>query len=482
MRVAAYVRVSTDEQADKGNSLFEQKERLQAYCKANGWEPPLIYEDDGYSAKDLRRPAITRLLDDVKKQKIDLVVTTKLDRLSRKLSDILNQVEFMKRNGSNYASTTQPFDTSTPQGMMMLQMLGAFAEFEREQISQRVRDNMRSLARNSNKAISQPCYGYTIVDGYFQVNIEEALVIRQMAEWLINGTGFRNVAKQLNEMGIRSKTGTHWSEITVRQLMQRETLVGKFVYNRTYRKHGKTLTRPREEWIVIDDHHEAILEDSVFDELQLSIQSRKQTNKHADNERYLLSGLVKCGHCGSPMIGKFLTKKKYPDYIAFRYLCSGYQKKGLCFHHIIDRDDIEQYVIDQIKLAAEGKTGELQMAETRSKNEANEKELLLARLRKLDQKMQKQIEAYEEDLITGHDLKLAKERIEDDRRSIQRALDEIDNADEANDQARVNKNAKRMLADVLSESRAVAKNAIRKLIHQVTITNGETVETIWRKG
>ena len=85
MRVAAYIRVSTDEQAERGNSLNEQQERLEAYCKAMGWPKPNIYPDDGYSAGTLKRPFLEKLLKDIEENKIDVLLTTKLDRLTRSL-------------------------------------------------------------------------------------------------------------------------------------------------------------------------------------------------------------------------------------------------------------------------------------------------------------------------------------------------------------------------------------------------------------
>ena len=187
MKIAAYIRVSTEEQASEGNSLTEQHERLEAYCKAMGWSEPTFYEDDGYSGKDLRRPQLTQLLEDIKEY--DILLTTKLDRLSRNLFDILNVIKHLEEHDCNYASATEGFDTSTPAGRLVLHMLGMVAEFERERISERVRDNMMSIARNTDRVISRPCYGYDIKNGVMEVNVEESLIIKKMAQWTLDGLG-----------------------------------------------------------------------------------------------------------------------------------------------------------------------------------------------------------------------------------------------------------------------------------------------------
>src|SRR5690606_36948432 len=103
---------STDEQADKGVSLDEQRERLLAYCKGMGWQNPVVYEDDGYSAKDLRRPELTRLLSDIKAKGFNVLLTTKLDRLSRRLFDILSLIDYLDKHDCNYVSASEPFDTT----------------------------------------------------------------------------------------------------------------------------------------------------------------------------------------------------------------------------------------------------------------------------------------------------------------------------------------------------------------------------------
>lgn len=479
MRIAGYIRVSTEEQAEKGFSLDEQRDRLSSYCKAMGWPAPTIYEDDGYSAKDLRRPELARLLSDVKTEKYTLIITTKLDRLSRRLFDILSVIDYLEKHNCSYVSASEAFDTTTPAGRMTLQMLGMVAEFERERISERVRDNMRSIARKGEKIISRPCFGYEVKNGSLEINLEESLAVHQMARWALEGRGAWEIAKRLNERGITTKDGNQWQDRVVRELLKRETLVGDFVYNRTYRKGTRILTRPEEEWIRIENHHEPILDRDTFDAIQKIFQSRKQSaSRYVDETNYLLTGLLVCTHCGGKMVGR--KDSKHGKNIYFRYVCNTYMKKGGCYFHHLLRDDLEFTVIGEIKKIAIADPNDLEITVAKTKSEKRaDKASIQDRLRKLDLKAQRQIEAYEDDLITAHDLKKAKERIEKDRQHLLEQLKEMEKSEQENAGVIVQQKVKRLLDDVLSLDRMKSKNAIRQLIHHVNISNASEVVITW---
>jgi site-specific DNA recombinase len=483
MQPLAYIRVSTDEQVE-GNSLDEQQERLKAYCITYGLDEPIFYVDDGYSAKDMRRPAMTRLLDDAKKGKGKIVIITKIDRICRKLLDLLNLIDFLEKYQCEFASASEKFDTTTPAGRITLQILGAVAEFERARNAERVRDNMLSLARKGEKEITRPCYGYDIIDGVRYINFEESLIIRNMAEWAIKGEGGRSIAMRLNKMGIRTKGGYEWHEKIVRELLKRETLIGNFVYNVTYKQGTRILKRPESEWIRIIDHHDAILENETFEEIQRQFEGRKTIGRHIRDDTYLLSGLIRCSHCGSSMNGKQQkSRSKQPDRQdpLFKYACDGYLKKGTCFYHYVFRDDLEALVIERIKEIAQSAPGSLQLiiAKPKKTEPSLEKESILAKIERLDRKMQKQIEAYTDELITAEALKRATEQVEEDRRRLFETLKELEEGNHSSVQIKVQETARKLLGDVTSIDRIKAKRAIRQVVHCIRITNGEAAEISW---
>src|SRR5690606_26667052 len=139
-----------------------------------------------------------QLFNEVKQNKVRIILTTKLDRFSRNLLDLLQTIRFLQDHDCNYVSASENFDTSTAVGRMTLQLLGTFAEFERERISERVKENMLSLARNTNKALTKPCYGYDVVDAEYVINEDEAQFVRMMFDLAEQGHGYRKIAQILN--------------------------------------------------------------------------------------------------------------------------------------------------------------------------------------------------------------------------------------------------------------------------------------------
>ncbi len=486
MKVFAYVRVSTEEQAEKGNSLNEQQERLTAYCKVMDWEDPVWYIDDGYSAKDTRRPKMTMMLDDVKHTPgAGVVITTKLDRLSRNLFDILSLSNYFDKHNFSYVSATESFDTSTAAGRLTLQVLGMVAEFERERNSERVRDNMLSMARKimSDKTITRPCFGYDVINGVMTINLEEAIVLRKMADMADTGAGARAIAKWLNnEEKSLTKDGNEWHEKIVRELLQRETLIGNFVYNKTYKKGSRVIKRPEEEWIIVENHHDPILDHEQFKRIKKMFEGRKSIGRHISEDRYLLSGLVKCGHCGASMNGKVdrnYSKRLGRENIHYRYICDGYLKRANCFHHVVNRDALEGLIIKRIHEAADCAPGKLQLVVASPKKDTLERESIMTKLNKLDQKLQKQLEAYEDELISKGDLRKAKERVENDRQRLTEALKAIDEGIDHYEQRKVQEGIQKRLADISSMDRLKAKHAIREVIHKIEIKNGDNIQIEW---
>ena len=139
MNVGIYIRVSTLEQAEGGYSISEQTDRLKLFCEAKGWTVANVYTDPGYTGSNTDRPALTRLIDDVKNNRLEMVLVYKLDRLSRSQKDTLYLIEdvFLK-NKVEFVSMNENFDTTTPFGRAMIGILSVFAQLEREQIKERM--------------------------------------------------------------------------------------------------------------------------------------------------------------------------------------------------------------------------------------------------------------------------------------------------------------------------------------------------------
>ena len=147
-RVAIYCRVSTVEQAEEGYSIDEQNLKIREYCEREGHEIYNLYEDRGISGKNItNRPGIKQLLQDATENKFDLVIVWKLNRISRKLLDILNIVELLNKHNIAFRSLTENFETETPSCKLQLNIMGAIGEFERETIAENIKLGMGAKAR-----------------------------------------------------------------------------------------------------------------------------------------------------------------------------------------------------------------------------------------------------------------------------------------------------------------------------------------------
>ncbi|API93981.1 MULTISPECIES: recombinase family protein [unclassified Virgibacillus] len=475
MKVAAYLRVSTDEQVESGHSLLEQRERLKAYAKVMGWDKPTFYIDDGYSAGSLKRPQLQKLIKDIESRKVNILMTTKLDRLSRNLLDLLQVIKFMETHDCNYVSATESFDTSTAAGRMVLHLLGVFAEFERGRTSERVKDNMTSLARNTNMALSGPCFGFDIIDKQYVLNKKEAKYGLKMVEMTEAGHGTRSIAQWLNSMNVKTKRGKQWDSTAVRRLLRTETICGTRIMNKRKKVNGKTVIRPKEEWIIKENNHEGFISPERFKNLQNILDSRK-INKQHENETYLLTGILKCGYCGGTMKGSSARvsrgDKKYEYY---RYICSSYVKGSGCKHHAAHREDIENAVITQIESVTNSSDKELQLKVVASNENEDVVELKRA-LESLDKQMMRQIEAYGKGLIEEEDLERSNKYVKEQRQLLRNQLDSLK---QINTPQALKEKAKTLLPDIKSLDRKKAKTTIAQLIDSLVLTDGE-LDIVWR--
>jgi site-specific DNA recombinase len=341
-RIAIYGRVSTDEQAREGISLEEQRERLRAYCRAMGWSSDVVeFIDDGYSAKNMERPALQRILREVKSGTISKLMVTKLDRLSRRLLDLLTLIELFHHHGVSFTSTTESFDTDTPSGRLTLQVLGAVAEFERERIRERVIENMRYAARGG-KWLTQHPYGYRLEEKQLVVYDAEAEIVRTVYnQFLNNGLGYLAIARRLNEAGISSRQNKQWSVRAIKLMLTNPAYIGTLVWNRTDSSTPQRKIKDEEEWIVIPDSHPPIVDRVTWDQVQQRIATRPVTAPRAKTSPHLLGGFLKCGKCGAAMS---IGWSGHPKRVRV-YRCSAYSNKGTCQSKPYRADEVEEWFL-----------------------------------------------------------------------------------------------------------------------------------------
>ncbi|WP_336772348.1 recombinase family protein [Paenibacillus sp. MMO-58] len=423
-RVAAYIRVSTEEQAAQGDSLGEQQERLTAYCKAMDWGTPVMYIEEGRSAKNLKRPELKRLIADVEAGKFDTVLTTKIDRLCRNLRDLLQTVDLFEQFDCSYVSASEHFDTSTSVGRMTLQLLGTFAEFERSRISDNVKATMTSIVKNTDRAMSDACYGYKVVDGAFEIVEEEAEFVRLMFDLVFQNMGYKKITEILNEKGSRTKAGNLWNQTSVLRLIKNEKVKGAVYHNKTTSKGDKVIKLPESDWIIKENNHPAIISPETFEKAHDVLRARAKAGRFADSETYLLTGYLKCGYCGANMRGK-MSRAKGRTTIAW-YVCSRNTSGGGCRYHSVNRVKIEAAILSELEAIYNNRDPEylekIVKQKPKKKDEHNE---LNEQLKKIDARIQKVIAGWTNGFITDEDMKKATARAEEERAEISEKLNNI---------------------------------------------------------
>lgn len=323
--VASYIRVSTDEQAEQGISLAAQKNRIAAYCQAQGWSLRDCYCDDGWSGKDLNRPAMRKLIEDAKLGKFDHIIVIKLDRLSRRQKDVLYLLEdVFESNKIGFKSVTEPFDTTTPFGKAAIGMMAVFAQLERETIVERIKIAKREAARQGLYLGGPLPYGYKYDRALKKVEINEptADIVRFIFdEYLRSGCGYQRIAQTLTERkipcpGISSKD---WQRQSIRVILHNPFYAG-------FIKYGEDLNESK---------HKAIISSEKFFAAQKLQHVRSACTPGAKTS--LLSGILYCSECGARMRFKRVSANaKNPKKQQSYYVC--YSQDGSSQSMIRDRN------------------------------------------------------------------------------------------------------------------------------------------------
>ncbi|MDT3416954.1 site-specific DNA recombinase [Brevibacillus aydinogluensis] len=397
MRTAVYIRVSTEEQAKEGFSVAAQRERLLAYIRSQGWTLADIYADEGESAKDTRRPALQRMLADVRLGRIDVVLVYRLDRLTRSVLDLYRLLSQFERYGVRFKSCTEVYDTTTAIGRLFITLVAALAQWERENLAERVKLGMEQMVRERKRPGGPPPYGYEWQDGRLVVHPTEGEAVRGMFRHFLAGWTPRQIAEWANHEGFRGKHGARWSPGAVTRLLKNPVYYGALRWN--YAEGGQRLNRP-EKWMLVERAHPAIVDASTFAAVQQRLAERRSLHPRVLSSPFIFSGLLYCSRCGSPMRGKTARTKK-PNgkrYTHHYYLCKNRQKGG-CQAAAIREDRLAREVISHLHRYGEELRAACREA-VASGAAQTEMAAAEALLKKCRQRRKRWEDAYAEGLIT----------------------------------------------------------------------------------
>lgn len=328
-QVAIYCRVSTEEQATEGYSISAQLQTLRQYAQLYGWEIAGEYADEGISGKNITgRPAIQKLIADVENNKFQAVLVWKISRLSRNMLDTLTLLDLFEANDVKFISYSENFDTGTPIGRLVVQLMASIAEMERNTLSENVKLGMKQRAYEGywNGGI---VFGYDVVDKALVINEKEAFIVKLAFELYAEGKGLKAVANHLNKAGYRTKRGHHFSVNGVAQILDNIVYNGKISWAKVENWDSKRRKGKNPNPIIVEGKHEAIIPDDLWNIVQARRNSRSFKQRQS-NEPFLLSSLLRCPTCNQGMVpatttwkSKDGTKKKYRYYV-----CSDFHNKG----------------------------------------------------------------------------------------------------------------------------------------------------------
>lgn len=413
MTIALYCRVSTDEQAMHGFSLEAQKDRLIAYCQSQGWQDYEIYMDDGYSGTTLDRPALNRLIRHIERGLIDCVVVYRLDRLSRRQRHCLYLLEeVMEAHGVAFKSATEPFDTSTPLGKAMLGILAVFAQLERDTIIERTKEGHYKRARQGLWGGGMHPFGYRWNKEQERLEIvpEEAQIVRGIFQRFIAGHTLAAIGDWAR---VRSKE-RWWDHNVIKAMLTREIYIGRIQYGNE--------SAP--------SNHEPIIDMDTWEKAQRELKHRSKERRAIG--QYLLSGLLRCGECGEPVIHHRAKGPRNKTEFHY-YVCSRkhrgrryYKDGGPCPSKHINMEHLDSAVVEYVHNIATDPSVLINAAENNPAKAEIEETIneLEGQLATVTRKLQRWYDAYEEEAIDAKELNRRVRELEQERNRLELLIEE----------------------------------------------------------
>ena len=370
IKCAIYTRKSCEDGLEQEfNSLDAQRVSAENYIASQMHENWRLiskhYDDGGYSGGNMNRPALKELFEDIKAGLIDVVVVYKIDRLSRSLFDFSKIVALFEEHNVSFVSVTQAFNTSTSAGKLMLNILLSFAQFERETIAERIRDNMHELAKTGR------WLGGTTPTGYESVSVstvtvdgktrkacklkeipDEINLVKLIYDKFLETGSLTKTDQFLLEGGYQTKRGKQFTRFAIKGILTNPVYMmadedayqylvennvylfsekeefdnkhGIMAYNRTLQRPGKaTQEKPMNEWIVSVGKHSGIIPGATWVRIQKMLELNKSKGYRKPRSHVaLLSGILRCGNCSDYMRPKMTNRLTATGEPIYNYLCT----------------------------------------------------------------------------------------------------------------------------------------------------------------
>ncbi|GAB6634722.1 recombinase family protein [Bacillus cereus] len=415
---AIYVRVSTDRD-EQVSSVENQIDICRNWLERNGfiWDEKRVFKDEGISGTlFVNRPAIQLLLQKAKAKEIDMVVFKSISRLARDLKDSLEIREVFLAHNVRIISVEEGYDSvKAGKNDMAFELWSLFSAQYSRTLSSSITAALAVKVRRGEHIGKVP-YGYNRENQKLVVKEEEAKFVQRMYKWYIDGWGYKKITNELNQLGVKSKTKKNWQMTSVQRILRNPIYKGTFILNQytSVKVSGKKkqIRNPKEKWFVFPNHHPAIIDEEVWNQVNPKDTNTNKTKITAWNE---FRNLAKCAVCSSNMvIVQSHSKKKNGERTEWKYLkCSQYRRAGKhgCVNHVpIQYDDFRQFIISL--LVEKGEMLTLNFQNTMEKGKKEKIKRLQQLLKTNEQKKKALLDLYLEQLINKEEFEKKRSDLE----------------------------------------------------------------------
>ena len=332
-RVAAYCRVSTDNE-DQANSFESQLRFFRQYIQCHqDWELFEVFADEGLSGTTTKkRKAFNRMIVCAKNGELDLIVTKEISRFARNTLDSISYTRELKEVGVGVIFMNDNINTLDGDAELRLAIMSSIAQEESRRTSERVKWGQKRQMEQG-VVFGRSMLGYDVASGKMTINSDGADVVRLIFQKFVReGKGTHVIARELREAGIYPMRVKEWSNTVILRLLRNEKYCGDLVQKKTYTpdylSHNKKCNRGQEEFVILKDHHEPIISRELFNEANRILDERSDSmkGKSKHSNRYPFSGKIKCGCCGSSYVARYKTRKDGSRYKGWR--CYEASKNG----------------------------------------------------------------------------------------------------------------------------------------------------------
>jgi site-specific DNA recombinase len=440
--VAIYIRLSREDgDKEESDSVGNQRKLLTEYvAKKDDFILYDVYVDDGYSGTNFNRPSFQRMIADIEDGKVNCVVVKDLSRFGRDYIDTGRYLErYFPELGVRFISVTDSIDSMKQAYDMLLPIKNIFNEQYARDISKKIQATVKSKQKAGEFIGAFTSYGYKkspvdknklVIDDY------AADVVRRIFSLYIQGYGKQRIAKLLNAEGIlcpaeykkvngenykncnRLESTTYWSYSTINSILHREMYVGNMVQGTKHqRMRSKQKKMPKEEWIIVENTHEPIIDKATWEKAQSLLQKRTR-ELDLETNKNIFAGFVKCGDCGRAMTKNMWRRadgsKTYSLY------CGTYKRNGkqYCTPHTLPMAVLEDIVLGDLKAIVDSVDNLKELVQSQSFTASKVKRIADTELSKIKaelervKRLKKSIyEDYREELISYREDYLKKEEL-----------------------------------------------------------------------